>query len=677
MWNRRVEEVTGYATDEIASMRPTDFFRGDDVPYIVERIAKVFQEGQSDADAMLVAKDGTRTPYYFTGTRTVVDGKPCCVGMGVDITELKDAEMALRKSEALFRAITENAHDIATIMMTNGSITYESSSIRRILGYEPEDVVGRNAFEYIHPDDHNAVYEAITRELSHPGMTSVVEHRFRHRDGSWRILSSAISNLVAEPAVEGLVVSSRDVTETRRAEESIRHMALHDPLTGLANRSVVQSRIDQAVKQSRRDDHIGAVMFLDLDRFKLINDTFGHQRGDLLLRAVAQRLETCVRTTDTLGRHGGDEFVILLQRITAPIDAAVVAQKIQDALLEPFSVDGTEIAITPSIGICIYPFDGTDSGTLIRHADLAMYRAKDCGRNNYQFFTAEMNVQVLHELEVEIDLRRAVRVREFRLAYQPVVDIAKGAITGFEALLRWQHPSKGLIMPASFIRIAEDTGLIVPIGEWAIQEACAAVRAWHDAGFIDLTVNVNLSPRQFQRTNIVEQVERALDKSGADPRCLGLEITERVLMADIDQTVDTLDSLRRLGIRILIDDFGTGYSSLAYLKRLSIDTLKIDQSFVSDVVTNPDDAAIVSAVIALAHNLDIGVIAEGVESAEQAEFLHRGGCLEMQGHVFAGPQEAESVARGLAEYGIAKTSLPFWACPESRVRQLTTSRRVG
>ena len=433
--------------------------------------------------------------------------------------------------------------------------------------------------------------------------------------------------------------------KTQRKQAHLSYLAYHDPLTGLPNRQSLSERLQQACSRAQCNGGMVAMLFLDLDRFKLINDTFGHAAGDRLLKSVADRLAACVRGADTVARLGGDEFTVVLEDIVHGRDAATVAQKILDALAQPFSLAQQEVFISASIGIALYPSDDNGIDSLFKKTDAAMYHAKERGRNNYQFYSAEMNASLARKLHMENSLRRALEREELRLHYQPQVDTVSGRIIGMEALLRWQHPEMGLVPPAQFIPLAEETGLIVPIGECTLRSACLQTRRWHERGFGPLRVAVNLSAYQFKQKDFPHTVARILDETGLDPGCLELELTESTVMDDVDQAIEILHALNAMGVYLSIDDFGTGYSSLSYLKRLPIDALKIDRSFVRDIGADSDDAAIVTAIIAMARSLKLKVIAEGVETREQFAFLRKCRCDAMQGYYFSRPVPPEEFAQ--------------------------------
>ncbi|HET6757589.1 MAG TPA: EAL domain-containing protein [Burkholderiales bacterium] len=554
-----------------------------------------------------------------------------------DISRRTHAEDLLRQIEARFSALTENASEVIVVVQENGAVSYASPSLARVLGYNAQDFIGKSAFDYIHFEDLGSVQAALSSINNKPGAKAVVEFRFRHADGAWRVLEAVGKNCVDNPSVSGIVLNSRDVTERRLTEQRATYLAQHDSLTGLPNRNLLHDRIQRALVAAGRSHTRVGILFIDLDRFKTINDSLGHQIGDRLLQAVAQRVLSCVREGDTVARQGGDEFVVVLPGVNDAEDTARVAQKILDALPQSFRIEQQDFHITSSIGICLYPDDGSDVETLKRHADTAMYQAKESGRNTYRFFTGRMNEAAQERLLLENNLRRAVRQKEFKLFYQSQIDLASGSIVGVEALVRWQHPEKGLVAPSDFIPIAEETGLIVNLGEWVLHEACREARGWQVAGLPAVKVTVNLSARQFREKDLLGTVRGALTASELDPRFLELELTESVVMEDADATITTLEELNELGVALAIDDFGTGYSSLSYLKRFPIDKLKIDQSFVRDVTNDPNDAAIASAIIALARSLKVKVIAEGVETFEQLAFLREHGCEEGQGYYFAKP----------------------------------------
>jgi len=424
------------------------------------------------------------------------------------------------------------------------------------------------------------------------------------------------------------------------SEQKLAYLAQFDALTGLPNRNLFRDRLALALTQAQRNTWNVGVMFVDLDGFKGVNDTYGHVTGDRLLQQVADRLRQCIRGGDTIGRLGGDEFGVILANLARGDDANLVAQEMVNVLGQPFDADGCRVAITASIGISVYPADGDNWETLLKNADAAMYLAKQQGRNGFHFYTEELNARVTRRMELEVELRRAIADDEFVLHYQPEISVQTGEIIGVEALIRWQHPARGLLAPAEFITIAEETGLIVPIGQWVANSACAQAAQWHRDGHRDLFVAINVSPMELRRSDIADNIGGALAQSGLDPRHLEIELTETLIMDGADSFIRALDALKAIGIRIAIDDFGTGYSSLSYLKRFPVDKVKIDRVFVRDLGDDADDAAIVQAIIAMSHHLKLQVTAEGVETEEQAAFLRRCRCDILQGFLFGGPVAA-------------------------------------
>jgi diguanylate cyclase (GGDEF)-like protein len=487
-----------------------------------------------------------------------------------------------------------------------------------------------------------------------------VEQIIHRPDGTQVIVSLNAAPLRdVTGTITGVILSLTDITERKRAEKTIKKLAYYDALTGLPNRALFHDRLNLALAQASRNQQILALIFLDLDRFKTINDTLGHTIGDRLLQEIAKRLIGCLRKSDTISRFGsdeciisrlgGDEFTILLPKIDQLEDAAKIAQRILDTLKPPFHLDGHELHITTSLGIAIYPTDGQDAQTLLKNADAAMYRAKEWGRNSYRFYTSTMNAKALERLVLEAQLRRTVEREEFEVYYQPQVNLKTGQIVGMEALIRWQHPELGLVLPANFIRLAEETGLITSISKWVLKTACAQNKAWQNAGLPPLRVSVNLSTRIFKQENLIETVAHILQETHLHPNYLELELTEDTIMEDAEEAIGVLDQLKKMGVGLSIDDFGKGYSSLSYLKRFPIDTLKIDQSFVRDIPGDADDTTIAKLIIDMAHALELKVVAEGVETEEQRAFLCAQQCDEAQGYLFGRPMPAKEFEKFLQE----------------------------
>lgn len=507
-----------------------------------------------------------------------------------------------------------------------------------IFGYIAAEVIGESGYTLVRGTQQSERLASMWMELMqtrHPTRVSLTNRTKRgdeiHTDWYNTPLVDADNKII------GVASLVQDVTERLNTERTIHYMAHHDALTGLPNRRLMQDRLNQAILSARRGQHHVGLLFIDLDRFKLVNDTLGHETGDYVLRDVAKRLARVVREGDTVSREGGDEFVIVLPDLEKPESAQVVANKILVELSRPMEVSGHELTVTASIGISHYPNDATDVQHLLKHADSAMYQAKDAGRNTARFFTSDLNFLLSKRLEVESRLRRGIERNEFYLRYQPQVDVQTGKIVGLEALLRWNDPQKGEIFPKDFISVAEELGLIVPLGEWVFRTACQQLKAWDQEGYRDLTVSVNLSPRQFVSRKLLPSMKQALMETGVSPTRIDLEITETMAMRNLEQSIEILTELRRLGASISIDDFGVGYSSLGQLKRLPAQTLKIDRSFISQIPDDANSCSIAEAIIAMGKRLKLRIVAEGVELMPQLEFLRANGCDAFQGYLFAKP----------------------------------------
>lgn len=522
-----------------------------------------------------------------------------------------------------------------------GRIVEASDFWLETLGYSRSEVLGR-PYQDILGAAGNAERPFALEDFFRPEAIRDQPALLRNRDGSEiDVLLSAIpARTLSGRAAHSLVVTV-DLSARNQAEREIHQLAYYDTLTGLPNRALFNDRLRRAIAQGQREGTEVGLLFLDLDQFKAINDTLGHSVGDLLLQTVAQRLQSCVRDEDTVARLGGDEFVIALSHLPSERSPALLADRILALFGEPVKLGDREFFSHASIGIAIFPGDGQDVDTLLRNADTAMYAAKEGGRNTYRYFSEEMNARAMEKLQLATDLRRAMDKDEFFLTYQPQLNLETGKITGVEALLRWQHPEDGLIPPGRFIPLAEETGVILPLGEWVLRTACSQAMEWRAAGRPPMRISVNVSGKQFRQPDFIETVERVLQETGFDPRWLELELTESVIMEDVQSAIITLTDLKIRNINLAIDDFGTGYSSLIYLKHFPIDRIKIAQEFVRDIPSDPDDAAIVEAIIAMARTLNLSVIAEGVEKQEQLQMLRWHRCTEMQGYYFARPMEVK------------------------------------
>jgi diguanylate cyclase (GGDEF)-like protein/PAS domain S-box-containing protein len=548
-----------------------------------------------------------------------------------------------RRSEARFRSLVQNSKDLIAVVEPNLTIRFVTPSSTSMLGLGPNELIGSPLDKHLHADELDTVV-ALLRDTVRTGGNAEHEFRLRHADGGWRTVEATIANLVDDASVRGLVVTAHDVTERRVLESELAHQAFHDSLTGLPNRALFIDRVTHALERGARANRKSAVLFIDIDDFKTVNDSLGHTTGDELLIAVAGRLRGCLRAGDTGARLGGDEFGVLLEDLSGASPALEVAGRLLETLSRPIVLDGTELLVRASIGIDI-GHAGQDSGELLRNADVAMYKGKRQGGNRFEVFEPEMHAAAVARLELKADLERALANDEFHLVYQPIVDLADSSIVGVEALLRWTHPTRGAIPPSEFIPLAEETGLIPPIGRWVLEQACYQAVAWQQSipSSRRLSMSVNLAGRQLQSPGLIDEVTAVLDETKIDPRDLMLEITEGTLMDEVELVTSRLAELKKLGVRIGVDDFGTGFSSLSYLQQFPVDVLKIAKSFVDEIDTEQSDARLVEAVIKIASSLDLHTIAEGIELDAQRLRLRELGCMLGQGYLFARPMLADAI----------------------------------
>ena len=686
-------KVLGYTREQLLAMGPQDM------------VAKPRDEVERDFDALIA---GVERHSRKQATLRRSDGSPLrveisrrahqsgdgwiIVGIARDISDRLAAEETIRQhamQQSLIAAfgqkalantqldelLSQAAHvaaeglGVALCSVLQLGLDGRSLVLKAGLGWEDESIGCRIAdrdepsqTRYVIERAEPVTFDDLARETRFPplalltrhGVTSGIDVPIHGVSGPYGVLgaySREPRHFTQESVnfLQSVANTLATAMDRKGAEERLTYLAQFDTLTGLANRSLFLDRFAQTLKQAKRNDWSVGVLFVDLDRFKLVNDTLGHSIGDQLLVQVARRLQECVRAGDAVGRLGGDEFAFVLSNLTRPDDAALVAQKVVTTLAAPFRLEGQEVYVSASLGIGIYPGDGTEADTLLRNADTAMYRAKEQGRNTYQFYLPQMNEQALERLQLQTQLRGALERGEFVLHYQPKANLASGAISGFEALLRWQHPVRGLVPPLQFISILEETGLIVPVGDWVVRTVCEQLARWQAEGAQPRPVAVNLSARQFQQKDLDSAIANILLDTGIDPGLLEFELTESMLMQDPEEAVRMLKTMRSYGVRLSVDDFGTGYSSLAYLKRFPLDALKIDRAFIRDVTTDPDDASIALAIISLAHSLKLKVVAEGVETESQLAFLSTHGCDEMQGYYFARPLPVADCTRARAE----------------------------
>ncbi|MEX2247829.1 MAG: EAL domain-containing protein [Dehalococcoidia bacterium] len=647
-----VERIMGYTPDVLQELGVVPLLHPDDLERGSQSLAGVLAtEGvHPPTEVRLRHRDGSWRDIELIANNMLHD--PTVGGVvfnARDVTDGKRAEMALRQSEERFRSLVQNGSDIITVMNSDYVITYQSPSIERVLGHPPEATIGKLFTHDIHPEDVELVFKFVSEGLHRGGAAASVEARVRHADGSWRYMEFVGSDLRHVPAIEGFVLIVRDITERKDLEQQLRHQAFHDPLTGLANRASFTDRMAHALARTTRTHAQVAVLYMDVDNFKSINDTLGHDAGDRLLIEFARRTELNIRPGDTAARLGGDEFALLLEDLTSPADALDVAERITGQLRTPFDLDGREAFVQASIGVALNGVGETSVDALLRNADVAMYVAKSRGKARVELYDEGMHVSMHRRMQLLADLQRALERDEFLIEYQPVIELSSEKISGVEALVRWRHPQHGIIPPADFISLAEESGIIHALGAWVLRTACFQMRAWHDQ-FPDrakMDMSVNVSGRQLV-PSFVDDVRLILAESRLDPPRLVLEVTESVMVAESPVMIALLTQLKSLGLRLAIDDFGVGYSSLSYLRTLPFDILKIDKSFVDDTGSDSEQE-LTSAIVEIAKTLKLDLVAEGIERVDQMQRLVSLHCRLGQGFYFAEPMSPDAIAALLTE----------------------------
>jgi diguanylate cyclase (GGDEF)-like protein/PAS domain S-box-containing protein len=650
--NRSLCELLGYRRDELLGMTVRQISHPDDL-HVTDGVRAQLRGGQIEsfqAEKRYLRKDGRVVWVNLTiSLLRDTQGRPMHdIAIIQDISDRKAAEIRLSLAEERFRNMVELSSD--WYWELDASLRFTTFGGREAGARYAKLLLGRLAWEIPGADQGDGWVEFRAR-LEQREPFRDFEYAYSSRRGSRRYVSVSGEPLFdAGGRFAGYRGVSRDVSARKQAEERVRYLATHDSLTGLPNRAMFSELLNHVIEQSKRKQTRCAVFFIDLDRFKFINDSLGHEAGDTLLRTVAQRLKARLRSSDIVARLGGDEFVMLAQDLSSADQAARIARKVLSAVIQPVELFGQECRVTASVGVALYPDDAPDESTLMAHADAAMYHAKEEGKNNFQFYDGRLEMQSRERLAMEAQLRHAMERAELSLHYQAKVDLASHRITGVEALLRWHNTELGPVSPAKFVPLAEETGLILPIGRWVLHSACTQAVAWQRAGLPPLRVAVNLSPRQLADPGLVDEVRRVLEVTGLSPEYLELEVTESSVMHHVERALEVLTALRRMGLHLAIDDFGTGYSSLAQLKRFPIDTLKVDRSFIRELPNDPEDRAIAEAILAMGKTLGLRVVAEGVETADQREFLRERHCDEMQGYLFSKPLPPDDFARLLREH---------------------------
>ena len=646
--SRSAEHLLGYTVEELLGTKLSDLYVDSDGR---EKFIAALKESKGNIKAYespLRHKNGqfvwvSTNAHFYRGA----DGEI----LGVEGTT-RDVTARIMQQQELNRLKSTLDKTLDCVFMFEPvtlKFFYVNEGAIQQVGYSAEELLQMTPYD-IKPEYTEAKFRKVANSLIKGRNASLTfETIHRHKKGHELPVEIFLQYIKTENEPPRFVAIVRDLSERMEVQAKLRHLAHYDSLTNLPNRLLFTDRLEHALARHTEEGQV-AILFLDLDRFKVINDTLGHATGDKVLQMLAERISKCVRNEDTLARLSGDEFAIILENMQSTEEVITVARDVLEELVNPFIVEGRELFITTSIGISMSPDDGEDSQTLLKNADIAMYRAKDLGRNTYQFFSADMSARAFERLSLETSLRYALERDQFKLVYQPQVDIVTGKIMGVEALLRWQHPDLGIVGPTDFIPILEEAGLIVAVGEWILYKACTQAKSWQEKYDADLRIAVNLSARQFNDSGLISMVEYCLMRTKLQPRSLELEITESVIMQDNKWTGEAFQAFENMGVRIALDDFGTGYSSLSYLKRFPIDTIKVDRSFIRDVITDMDDAAIVSAIIAMAKTLKLDVVAEGVETNEQLEFVTVQGCHSMQGYLFSEPLTPEKMDKLFASH---------------------------
>jgi diguanylate cyclase (GGDEF)-like protein/PAS domain S-box-containing protein len=638
-WNQNFQNYTGYTADELGDMTALDFIADRDRAAVADGLNRVLERGDEiSIEAAMRSKDGKDTPHAYQARALTIGGVRYCIAVGRDITDRKKAEQEVRVAKERLDLALHGSSLAMWDWDLVSNLVYFNQGWAALLGAAPRDAVvpGTEVVSLTFEEDQDRMRVALEHAIKGVAGAFDCEYRVAGVEGDtvWLHTIGKVTDRSADGRARRMTGTSANITKRKLAEERAEFLATRDPLTGLPNRMLVNDRLEQGIANAARKHAQLAFMFIDLDRFKTINDSLGHDVGDELLKRVATRLSACVRASDTVARLGGDEFAVILENLPGNQQegAQNVAEKMIASLASPIMINGQQLTTSCSIGIGMYPADGADPQTLMKHADVAMYDAKAKGRNNYQFFSHAMNAKAQERLSVENYLRLALRRNELVVHYQPRVSFKTGKVTGMEALIRWQHPRHGLVLPSRFIGVAEDAGLIVSIGEWVMETAFAQLAAWQKRSGMDLTLAVNLSVGQMlDGERLMRAVESTAEAVGLDTRALELELTESMLLKNSDDTARLLHRLGDMGIGIAIDDFGTGYSSLSYLKQLPVDTIKVDSSFVRDIGTDPNDEAIIRAIIAMTHSLKLNVVAEGVEREDQYRVLRDLDCDEYQG----------------------------------------------
>lgn len=636
--NSGFAEMTGYTQEEVIGKSFYPLIFKEDLEEIKEKFSNCLTGINQSAEYRLIHKNGNiRNKSIDLAPLHGDDGEIIGVfGIGKDITQEKELQLQVKQQEGRFHSLVKNSSDIITILDKNKEVVYRSPSFKNVLGYAPE-AMPAHISHITHPDDLEEARRKTVELYRNTNRLEKHEIRFKHKNGEWRNFSVIATNLLHDPDVEGIVLNYRDITELKKAQQEVHYMAFHDFLTDLPNRRFLDDRLHMELKFAKANKTKLAVMFIDLDNFKFINDTLGHDIGDKVIQEVARKLNQYVSANDFVARWAGDEFIILVSNKQYEDSVKDIAETIKKSFETPFEIEDYEIFVTASMGISIYPDSGEDSQTLIKNADFAMYLTKQNGKNDYQVFTPTMNIRTYKTFTLQNDIRTALKENQFELYYQPKVNSKTKKIVGAEALIRWNHPEWGVISPGEFIYLAEESGLINPIGDWVLRTVCSQIKLWKEAGFEPIKVSLNMSVYQFLQKNFIEKISNIINENEIEGKWLEFEVTESILLEKEVEMERKINALTKLGVDIALDDFGTGYSSLGYLRKYKFRTIKLDRSFITDIHTNQESQAIIKFIINLAKELKMNVVAEGVEFEQQLNILSQLECDEIQGYLFSKP----------------------------------------
>ncbi|WP_404332956.1 EAL domain-containing protein [Mesobacillus maritimus] len=656
--NKGYTDLTGYQLNECIGEKFQFLIHPDDQPMVTGYFEETLSGHPKRRKFRIVHKSGkVKNVCTDAVPFSSEDGETLGIFViGKDITEENELRAIKEQQEERFRSLIQNSFDFISVIGKDMDLLYQSPSIENALGYKYEEiceVLKHDLFAITNPNDIDHAKKILTGLFINPGEKVTTDIRFKHKNGEWRSFNVIGTNLLDDPNVQGIVVNYQDISEIKKAQEEVHYMAFHDYLTDLPNRRYLEQKLESELERAKENDSRLAVMFIDLDQFKFINDTLGHDIGDKVLIEIAKALKSCVWENDVVARLAGDEFIILVTDQTSNACVEAIANRIKTRFEQPVMIEQLELFITASIGISLFPDSGTDSKSLMKNADLAMYLVKENGKNGFQMFTPTMNIKTYKTFALQNDLRKAINENQFELYYQPKVCVKTNIILGAEALIRWHHPEWGMVSPAEFIFLAEESGLVIPIGKWVLKTVCRQIKSWEKKGYEPIKVSLNFSVLQILQSDIVHSISSILEQTEIDGNLIEIEITESMILEKETEVAETIDKIQNLGVGVALDDFGTGFSSLASLRNFSFETIKLDKAFIRDIHVNSESRAIIQFIINLAKQLNINVVAEGVEHEEQLTLLRHLDCNEVQGYLFSRPKPVNEFERFLIEKSVS------------------------